>query len=67
MSMGADSLANQLHSAGITESTVFGLCFSFEGGIVTMGGVDPSVHRDPAEPAQYAKLYRHGMVALHSQ
>lgn len=56
--MGTDSLASQLHAAGITESTVFSLCFSFDGGVLTMGGVDPSIHRSPTSPVKYAKLYR---------
>lgn len=55
--MSPDSFANQLNRAGITQSTVFGLCFSFNGGIITLGGVDPAVHRDHSATVQYAKLY----------
>lgn len=58
MSMGDDSLPSQLHKAGITQSTVFGLCFSIDGGVLTLGGVDPSVHADPRAAVPYAKLYR---------
>jgi hypothetical protein len=56
-SMGADSFPAQLRRSGATDSGVFGLCFSFGGGLLTLGGVDASIHT-PGAPLQYAKLVK---------
>lgn len=59
MSMGSDSFPSQLYKTGITSSTVFGLCYSVNGGILTLGGIVPSIHQ-PSAPLNYAKLYKRG-------
>ena len=40
----------QLHSSGITKTKMFALCFRTGGGVVTLGGVDTSLHVGTPDP-----------------
>ena len=56
MNMGSDSFPSQLKNKGITSSTVFGLCLSFTGGVITLGGIEASLHLPSAE-VNYVKMH----------
>ena len=57
MSAAEDTLPHQLVAKKVTDSRVFGLCFSIGGGIMTLGGVDASLHQG-GEEVNYAKLIK---------
>jgi Eukaryotic aspartyl protease len=57
MSAADDTLPHQLVTQQVTDTRVFSLCFSIGGGILTLGGVDPLLHR-PGEEVKYAKLIK---------
>lgn len=54
LSPGDDTLPAQLQSQGITDNSIFGLCFRVGGGILTLGGVDQRIHSKPG--IQYMKM-----------
>ena len=47
MSGVADTYPHVLHANGITSSKVFAMCFRLGGGVLTIGGVDESIHTIP--------------------
>ncbi len=55
MSINADTLPWQLQKSGITGTKIFALCFRVGGGIMTLGGVDPRIHKSP-NIINYAKM-----------
>lgn len=57
MSAAEDTIPHQLVTQKITASRIFALCFSIGGGILTLGGVDQSLHK-PGVSIQYAKLLK---------
>jgi hypothetical protein len=54
LSPGEETLPSQLQTQGITDNTIFGLCFRIGGGILTLGGVDQRIHSKPG--IQYIKM-----------
>ena len=50
MSVGTDTLINQLYQQKITSNRIFALCFRTGGGIMTIGGYDKNIHIDKKEP-----------------
>ena len=58
MSAAEDTLPHQLVAQKVTSTRVFALCFSLGGGIMTLGGVDTSIHTLPDEQIQFAKLIK---------
>jgi len=54
LSPGEDTLPVQLQTQGITDNTIFGLCFRIGGGILTIGGIDQRIHSKPG--IQYIKM-----------
>jgi Eukaryotic aspartyl protease len=57
MSAAEDTIPHLLVTQKITKSKIFALCFSIGGGILTLGGVDQTLHR-PGAPIRYAKLLK---------
>ena len=45
-----DTLPHILHARGVAKSKVFAMCFRLGGGILTIGGVDSSIHARPPNP-----------------
>lgn len=59
MSASVDTLPYQLKAAGLTSSRIFSICMRVGGGVLTLGGVDPSVHMTgPKGKISYAQLVR---------
>ena len=58
MSATMDTLPHQLVAQKVTSTRVFALCFSKDGGIMTLGGFDPNIHRLPKEPIKFVKLIK---------
>lgn len=65
LSASDETLPFQLHQNGITPSRLFSLCFRIGGGVLTLGGFDPSLHRYTDENGKsltseitYAKLIK---------
>lgn len=56
LSMSEDTLPFVLFSKGITSTKMFALCFRVGGGIMTIGGVDQTIHAKP--DINYAKLIK---------
>lgn len=54
LSMAPTAVHYQMHDQGVSESKVFALCFKTGGGIMTVGGVDPSIHM--SSTVNYAPL-----------
>eukprot|EP01041_Mallomonas_annulata_P001064 gene1064-2083_t len=59
MSMGEDTLMSQLFKQNLTPNKIFALCFKTGGGIMTIGGVDQSLHNKKIKP-QYTKITKLG-------
>lgn len=57
MSASDDTLSHQLVLQNITQTKIFAMCFCVGGGILTLGGVDQSIHT-PNTEIQYAKLMK---------
>ena len=57
MSASDDTLSHQLVLQNITQTKIFAMCFSVGGGILTLGGVDQTIHT-PGTDIQYAKLMK---------
>lgn len=57
MSATEDTIPHQLVTQKITKSKIFALCFSVGGGILTLGGVDQTLHKEGSS-IQYAKLLK---------
>lgn len=57
MSASDDTLSHQLVIQNITQTKIFAMCFSVGGGILTLGGVDQSIHTH-GKNIQYAKLMK---------
>ena len=57
MSAADDTIPHQLFTQKITGSRIFAMCFSVGGGILTLGGVDQSIHNH-GEVIKYAKLQK---------
>lgn len=57
MSASDDTLSHQLVIQNITQTKIFAMCFSVGGGILTLGGVDQSIHTQ-GKNIQYAKLMK---------
>lgn len=55
MSIAHDTIPKVLQDSGLTDSSIFALCFRTGGGIMTLGGVDQRVHL-PSQPLNYAKM-----------
>jgi hypothetical protein len=55
MSAAENTLPHQLVSQKVINTRIFALCFSIGGGIMTLGGVDQSIHTHGKE-IKYAKL-----------
>ena len=56
-----DTLPYQLVAQKVTASRVFSMCFRIGGGVLTIGGVDPSIHSmgpNGQVPLQFAKLLK---------
>ena len=47
LSGASDTYPHVLHANGVSKSKVFALCFRHGGGVLTVGGVDPSIHLKP--------------------
>ena len=54
LSMAPTAVHYQMHDQGVSESKVFALCFKTGGGIMTVGGVDSSIHM--SSTVNYAPL-----------
>ena len=54
MSRSSNTLLPQLVAHQVVDNKIFGLCFRIGGGIMTLGGIDQSIH---LSDIQYAKLY----------
>ena len=54
LSMAEDTIPRQLVANGITATSTFALCFRVGGGIMTLGGVDQSIHLKPG--VEYANM-----------
>ena len=54
MSRSSNTLLPQLVAHHVVDNKIFGLCFRIGGGIMTLGGIDQSIH---LSDIQYAKLY----------
>jgi Eukaryotic aspartyl protease len=57
MSASEDTIPHLLVTQQITKSRIFALCFSIGGGVLTLGGVDQTLHKTGAL-IQYAKLLK---------
>jgi len=57
MSAAEDTLPFQLVSQKITKTRIFAMCFAIGGGILTLGGVDQSIHT-PGAVVKYARLIK---------
>ena len=57
MSASEDTLPHILYAQKLTVSKIFSMCFSIGGGILTLGGVDQSIHNENAV-IKYAKLMK---------
>ncbi|KAJ1441064.1 aspartic peptidase domain-containing protein [Ochromonadaceae sp. CCMP2298] len=44
LSAAVDTLPFQMHAKGLANTKMFALCYRIGGGVVTLGGVDPSLH-----------------------
>lgn len=55
MSIARDTIPSVLKDSGITDNSIFALCYRTGGGIMTLGGVDQRVHL-PNQPLNYAKM-----------
>ena len=58
MSATEDTLPHQLLAQKVTTTRVFALCFSNDGGVMTLGGFDTNIHRLPKEPIKFVKLIK---------
>ena len=57
MSAADDTLPHQLVAQRVTTTRTFALCFSVDGGVMTLGGVDPRLHV-PGAVMKHARLMR---------
>lgn len=56
MAMAGSTLPSALKTQGITDTTMFALCYHVSGGLMTLGGVDQRIH-SPNQVVQYSKLH----------